>query len=465
MSGLSVLQNGDGDGDVPDWVIDALSTTESSSVADHARTSGQVDHTGTFGVVVGERQACWGAELKGTADGCAAGFHAGRNHFKNKFCARCRACMDVPAARVRALTKEQANQAFNQLASGFWKRAPASMEFCMVRIANQTRNCHGPVLCLFRDLPPPMSFAEVPTKWVSGLDIGHPVVRFSVKNGTLVPTIEASRRPLTFGLPKMGSKRQRRGELAREEPSLGTGSATVAASHRHSSSDDSEMADSLADFVAEIASWGDHPNSGCSSASSPVLSLAAAPPLAPWSDSLATSHATTIAQLEETLATETSLSGSIRAMLLRQLEDARRNLHEIRLLATQMAPEALAPAVSTATATEGLSVSAATVAEESSASPARGRRTSATWSNFAVVSELSEKGGLPCPTSWQRPEHYSITLNRFSRGQSDARLYTQRTRIQSLGLLLRRFLLGAPRDSSNGASVQGEVGEGDSNGG
>jgi len=47
--------------------------------------------------------ACWGAEVRGTADGCVPDFEPGKGHFKNKFCAHCREGVAVPAARLRAL--------------------------------------------------------------------------------------------------------------------------------------------------------------------------------------------------------------------------------------------------------------------------------------------------------------------------------------------------------------------------
>ena len=452
MSGLAVAANGDRVDDVPSWLIDVLSSTEgiSDSVANGAGSSDQI---------AGEQQGCWGAQLKGNPDGCTKGFTAGKNHFKNKFCARCRECIDVPAARVRALTDEQADQAFNQLASGFWKRAPASLGSCMVRVTNQTHSCHGPVLCVFRDVPP-IGLAEVPTKWVSGLTTELPTVRFSVSKGTLVPALQVSRRPLNFGLPRMGSKRQRHGEPDREEPSLGTGLSAAVSTHHHSSGDDSEMAEGFTEFAAALTAWSNGANE-CSSVALPLPS-AEAQPLTPLCDGLESSHAATISRIEKTLATETTLSEPIRALLQRQLEDARRAQHEIRLLAAQIARTA-----SVATATEGLSVSAATISKVSSVSPARGRRTSAaTWNNLAVVSELAEEDSRPCPTSWQPPEHYSSTLQRYSRGQSDATLQSPRTRIQSLSRLFRRLFRGAPGGRSNGASVQAvSVGEADSDSG
>ena len=60
--------------------------------------------TSTGGAISEECFACWGAELAGSASGCAPGFAPGKGHLKNKFCKTCtRHGVYIDARRVRAV--------------------------------------------------------------------------------------------------------------------------------------------------------------------------------------------------------------------------------------------------------------------------------------------------------------------------------------------------------------------------
>lgn len=89
---------------------------------------------------------CWGAEIS-CVDMCTHGFESGKNHFKNKFCPKCKnEGLEVPAWRVRALTEEMKEAlSSNSLSAGFWKVAPASLGGGEFRLVNNTATASGPV--------------------------------------------------------------------------------------------------------------------------------------------------------------------------------------------------------------------------------------------------------------------------------------------------------------------------------
>ena len=131
---------------------------------------------------------CWGAELKGDGGvGCTPGFESGKAHFKNKFCSKCRQCVEIPSQRARAMPEEMKPLFTNSLRQGFWKLAPASLGGGDVRIANNTITCDGPWLIVYRELPPDLPWEPMPEGWV---DANTGCVRLSVAKGTLVPTSE-----------------------------------------------------------------------------------------------------------------------------------------------------------------------------------------------------------------------------------------------------------------------------------
>lgn len=135
-----------------------------------------------------QSKACWGAVLQGTSANCSPGFTTGQFHFKNKFCPICRAGMDVPIESVRALTPEMHDALANSsntscLAKGFWKNAPLAFGGGQMRIINNTLKCALPWLVCYREEPPCLDWAPLPSQWVS--DRG--TVRLCVAKGTLSP--------------------------------------------------------------------------------------------------------------------------------------------------------------------------------------------------------------------------------------------------------------------------------------
>ena len=104
---------------------------------------------------------CWGAQLTGTADNCSAVFVGGSNHFKNKFCTECSKGMQILASQVRALMPETEQIVANKKSAGFWKSAPQGLYFDF-RIVNNTLDCSGPKLIVFRGTPPEYNFPPLP---------------------------------------------------------------------------------------------------------------------------------------------------------------------------------------------------------------------------------------------------------------------------------------------------------------
>ena len=129
---------------------------------------------------------CWGAVLKGDAAACTPDFKAGRAHFKNHFCARCRETIEVNASHVRALMPESHHLYVNTLSVGFWKRASPTIGGGDVRVVNNTITCDGPWLVIYREDPPDdLSWAPMPKEWVR-----EGMVHLCVAKGTLVPASE-----------------------------------------------------------------------------------------------------------------------------------------------------------------------------------------------------------------------------------------------------------------------------------
>ena len=143
--------------------------------------------------------ACWGAHFSSGA--CPPHFIPGRLHFKNKFCASCRACLPVPLTHVLALSREQAIRFVNKRTEGFWNIAPASMGGGAYRVVNNTAGCVGPLLVLFREAAPPnIQASMIPEQWAN--DEGY--LCLSVAKGTLVPA-----QLLRCGQPHASAKRRK----------------------------------------------------------------------------------------------------------------------------------------------------------------------------------------------------------------------------------------------------------------
>jgi hypothetical protein len=128
---------------------------------------------------------CWGAILKDDPTGCAEDFLGGKGHFKNKFCTRCKEGIDVPVARVRAVPRESLSHLQNRRVSGFWKALGGPGGASEVRLANNTIQCDGPWLAIYRTAPPNLEESPLPDAWVTG-----DVIRLVVARGTLVPASE-----------------------------------------------------------------------------------------------------------------------------------------------------------------------------------------------------------------------------------------------------------------------------------
>ena len=132
------------------------------------------------------KDCCWGAVLQGSSgESCTQSFVIGSGHFKNKFCPACRAGMDVPVSRIRALTPELA-QALggSKQSSGFWKAGPTSMGGGHLRVINNTKACREPYLVCYADEPPALDWATIPREWISQ---SGDVVTLVIARGTLRP--------------------------------------------------------------------------------------------------------------------------------------------------------------------------------------------------------------------------------------------------------------------------------------
>merc|ERR1740124_918948 len=178
---------------------------------------------------------CWGAEFKGgDCSTCEPGFSCGKVHFKNKFCACCRAGVDVEAFRIRPLSPELQIAFANSQSEGFWKTGPSHLGGGMLRIVNNTAACVGPWLVIYRDEPPGLQWGELPAKWIS-----EGYVRLCVAKGTLVPERELRGKSLTRKrdgfAPTPHPKAARMEDLVARDPTTGLPYQTLAAPLNHPS--------------------------------------------------------------------------------------------------------------------------------------------------------------------------------------------------------------------------------------
>ena len=136
---------------------------------------------------------CWGAQLRGDPSFCTPGFSGGTAHFKNKFCPACKAgSFEIHVSHIRALPRswnpESASldlklSLSNGHSVGFWKTLPDGEG--RFRFVNNTLDCAGPQLVVFRELPSPMlSWGHLPERWVE-----NNIVTLQVAKGTLVPRV------------------------------------------------------------------------------------------------------------------------------------------------------------------------------------------------------------------------------------------------------------------------------------
>ena len=137
--------------------------------------------------------ACWGAQLRGIASRCTPGFTGGTAHFKNKFCPACKTgTFEIPVSHIRALPRswnpdtaslDLKLSLSNGHSVGFWKTLPDGEG--RFRFINNTLDCAGPQLVVFRELPSPMlAWGVLPERWVE-----NGTVTLQVAKGTLVPRV------------------------------------------------------------------------------------------------------------------------------------------------------------------------------------------------------------------------------------------------------------------------------------
>ena len=118
---------------------------------------------------------------------------------QNKFCPACKTgTFGIPVTHIRALPRswntDQASldlklSLSNGHSVGFWKILPDGEG--RFRFVNNTLDCEGPQLVVFRELPSPLlTWGVLPERWV---DNGK--VTLQVAKGTLVPRV-----PMSTGL-------------------------------------------------------------------------------------------------------------------------------------------------------------------------------------------------------------------------------------------------------------------------
>jgi len=197
----------------------------------------------------GKQGICWGSLLMQSSHQCERFFIPGTNHFKNKFCGRCRTSCRVPISRLRAITPEiaAAMSITTKMCAGFWKESPPSIGGPRFRMLNNTMMCTGPWIACFEGLPANLNYAEFPSQWVS--EAGY--VSFRVAKGTLVPVHE------TMKISRWGvTGRNKRGALSPE--------------------DETGAAEGAAEVAAEGAADGDADGSYCSHLPNSSASLSSA---------------------------------------------------------------------------------------------------------------------------------------------------------------------------------------------
>ena len=149
---------------------------------------------------------CWGAHVQLTTSKCSLGFETGKAHFKNKFCAACRAGIDIPATRVRALTPQLGRALTGSLSLhiGYWKPAPPALGGGFMRVVNNTKQCVGPWLVIYQDEPPNLAWDTMPPHWFSDCSQYIP---FSVAYGTPRPLNASAKAMRMRRLLEQGLKR------------------------------------------------------------------------------------------------------------------------------------------------------------------------------------------------------------------------------------------------------------------
>ena len=110
-----------------------------------------------------DKWVCWGAVLQGNAGlMCSPDFSIGTAHFKNKFCANCRAGMDVPLSRIRAVTPDLAEAlGAGRPSSGFWKPGPAQLGALGTSTAPDPPSIRRVVRSVPQDRVPPLLAGRV----------------------------------------------------------------------------------------------------------------------------------------------------------------------------------------------------------------------------------------------------------------------------------------------------------------
>ena len=130
-------------------------------------------------------ECCWGAQLLGNSSQCTPGFTGGTGHFKWKFCPQCRKGISVPAAKIRALTPELHQELVNYVRMGFWNSSPPQLGLSgEYRIVNNTMDCAGPRLAVFKGEPFDLPWAPLPP-----LADENGMVDLYVARGTLIPRL------------------------------------------------------------------------------------------------------------------------------------------------------------------------------------------------------------------------------------------------------------------------------------
>ena len=128
-------------------------------------------------------QHCWGSELSGRV--CNPNFRPGTNHLKNKFCGVCRKDgFAVAAHRVRSVSDKALFS--NTNGRSVWTNGR--------RLCNQTMKCVGPPVVIFEDsvaAEAATSCEAMPDHALRRDASGSLHVHFTIKLGTLVPTLSA----------------------------------------------------------------------------------------------------------------------------------------------------------------------------------------------------------------------------------------------------------------------------------
>ena len=386
----------------------------------------------------------------------------------------------MPVDRMRALTEEQRHQVFNSLSSGFWKRAPLAMGGGEARIVNNTITCDGPWLVVFREAPPPITFAPVPEKWVGGS-----TVRLFVAKGTLVPATDIynSRRSwIPSGFGESIAKRRRRlpprGVAVAPEVPMESASYESELGYDMDSSVDGSM-------LSEPSSPGKASSDANSNSlpGSPTKSLPEEQPSwrlpefaapVPWCTKLAAAHEHVISILEAGIASpEVAAAPAMASTLRRQLSMARVSLEEVRR-AQPHSRDQSGTSVQSLSKIRSLSRAGTmpTVSEHHPSSSLVAARNNAVTgsSSLSLRSERSDcsersdggsslfsevshsysrrKASLRRSVSTEPvrhgslQSHFSHKIGAFSRGKSDGSMLSSSSRRQSLTAGLRRLFLG-----------------------